>query len=76
MPRYYFDICENHHFVRDDDGQDFADQNAARQEAIETVASIAGEGFARSGSRQVIINVREGGAPFLKVSITLYVEET
>jgi hypothetical protein len=76
MPRFHFDIHENSHFIRDDDGQEFADRNAARQEAIETGASIARDAFVRGGTNHVVIDVREGDAPRLKVSITLDVEET
>jgi hypothetical protein len=76
MPRFHFDIHENSHFIRDDDGQEFADRNAARQEAIETGASIAREAFIKGSTKHIIIDVREGGAPLLKVSITLDVEET
>jgi hypothetical protein len=76
MPRFHFDISEDHHFTRDDEGLEFRDLTAARKEAVETGASIARESFMTGSGDQVVINVREDGAPILKISITLDVEDT
>ena len=76
MPRFHFDISEDNHFTRDDEGQEFADVKAARKEAVETGASIARDSFISGSGEHVVINVREDGAPLLKISITLEVEDT
>jgi hypothetical protein len=76
MPRFHFDISENHHFTRDDEGQEFADVKAARKEAVEIGASIARESFMSGMADHVVIDVRDNHAPLLKISITLDVEDT
>ena len=76
MPRFHFDISEDDHFTRDDDGREFEDVNAARREAVETGASIARDYFIAGKVEHVVINVREEDAPLLKISITLEVEDT
>jgi hypothetical protein len=75
MPRFHFDIRENGHLIPDEDGHEFADEDGARKEAVLTGASIAREAFIAGSARRVVVDVREEGAPFLKVSITLEVEE-
>lgn len=75
MPRFHFDIRENGHLILDEDGHDFADEDGARKEAVLTGASIAREVFIAGGAHRVVVDVREEGTPFLKVSITLEVEE-
>jgi len=76
MPRFHFDIHENGHLIPDDDGREFVDEDDARKEAVLTGASIARDAFVAGSAHRVVIDVREGTAPFLKVSITLEVEET
>lgn len=75
MPRFHFDISEDHHFIPDDEGKEFADADAARKEAVETVASIARDAFISGSADHVMVDVREDHARFLKISITLDVEE-
>ncbi|WP_439374877.1 DUF6894 family protein [Bradyrhizobium sp. DASA03120] len=75
MPRLHFDIHENGRVFPDEDGQDFANENDARKEALMTGASIARDAFVLGSARHVVVDVREAGAPFLKVSIMLDVEE-
>jgi len=75
MPRFHFDIHENGHLMQDEDGRVFADGNDARKEAVLTGASIARDAFTTGSSHRIVVDVREEGAPFLKVSITLEVEE-
>jgi hypothetical protein len=55
MPRFHFHIKDNGRFIQDEEGQVFADKDAVRREALETV--------------------RQGNVPFLKVSISLNVQE-
>jgi uncharacterized protein DUF6894 len=76
MPRFHFDISEDDHFIRDDEGQEFTDVGAARKEAVETGASIARDAFIAGSGDHVVINVRDDEAQLLKISITLDVEDT
>jgi uncharacterized protein with GYD domain len=76
MPRFHFDIQENDHLIRDDEGRDFADATAARKEAVETGASIARDAFMAGSADHVVIDVRKDDASLLKISITLEVEDT
>ena len=76
MPRFHFDIHENGRLIPDENGQELLNGNDARKEAVLTGASIARDVFVSGSARRVVVDVREEGAPFLKVSITLDVEET
>ncbi len=77
MPRFHFDIQEDGHLTRDDEGQEFANAASARQEAVATGAAIARDAFIAGSVDRVIIDVREDetDAPVVKVSIKLDVEE-
>jgi uncharacterized protein DUF6894 len=76
MPRFHFHIEENGNLTADEEGQEFHDGEDVRREAIATGASIARDAFMTGGACRVIVDVREANTPFLKVSITLNVEET
>jgi hypothetical protein len=75
MPRFHFDIHENGYFIPDEDGREFVDGDDARKEAVLTGASIARDAFTTGSAHRIVVDVREEGVPFLKVSITLEVEE-
>ena len=76
MPRFHFHIQENGRIIRDDEGKEFdRDGEAVRKEAVATGASIARDLFMSGSGHRVVVDVREEGAPFLKISITLDVEE-
>jgi hypothetical protein len=75
MPRFHFHIEENGKLIPDEEGQDFSHDEDVRREAIETGASIARDAFISGAAHRVVVDVREENAPFLKVSITLHVEE-
>jgi hypothetical protein len=75
MPRFHFHIKDNGRFIQDEEGQVFADKDAVRREALETGASIARDAFISGNAKEVIVDVRQGNVPFLKVSITLNVQE-
>ena len=51
------------------------DDRAVRREALETGASIARDVFISGTAKKVVIDVRNEDAPFLKISISLVVEE-
>jgi hypothetical protein len=75
MPRFHFHIKENGRLIEDEEGQEFADTNAVRREAMETGASIARDAFVSGSAREVIVEVRQADVRVLKVSISLIVED-
>jgi uncharacterized protein DUF6894 len=75
MPRFRFHIHENGLFIEDEEGQEFDDEGAVRREALETGASIARDVFISGTAKKVVIDVRNEDTPFLKISISLVVEE-
>ena len=40
MPRYYFHVCNGNGFLQDEEGQELADLDAARAEAVRNARSI------------------------------------
>ena len=40
MPLFYLHVCNGNGFVQDEEGQDFADLEAARAEAVKSARSI------------------------------------
>ena len=75
MPRFRFHIHEYGFFIEDEEGQEFDDEGAVRREALETGASIARDVFISGTAKKVVIDVRNEDTPFLKLSISLVVEE-
>jgi hypothetical protein len=75
MPRFHFHIEENGKRITDEEGQEFLDGEEVRKEAIATGTSIARDAFMSGSACRVVVDVREADAPFLRVSITLDVEE-
>ncbi|MGX4805590.1 DUF6894 family protein [Bradyrhizobium guangdongense] len=76
MPRFHFDIHEDSRLITDEDGQNFADMEGARKEAMLTGASIAREAFVAGSAGHVVVDVREDEhAPCLRISIRLEVEK-
>lgn len=74
MPRFHFHIQENDRFIEDEEGQEFDDWDVVRREAVATVASIAKDVFVNGTARRVTLHVNRDGLPFMKVSISLDVE--
>ncbi|MDA9430718.1 DUF6894 family protein [Bradyrhizobium sp. CCBAU 51627] len=76
MPRFHFDIHEDSRLITDEDGQNFANVEGARKEAMLTGASIAREAFVAGSADHVVVDVREDEhEPCLKISIRLEVEK-
>lgn len=66
MPRYYFHT-QNGDRVRDDQGEELADLNAARNEALTVLGEILryrGAAFWTTGSFSVIVTDAKGGVAF------------
>jgi uncharacterized protein DUF6894 len=75
MPRYHFHIRENGRLIKDEEGQEFQDREAVRREAVETGASIARDAFMSGSAKLVVVDVQKEDRIFMKVSISLSVEE-
>jgi hypothetical protein len=75
VPRFHFHIRENGRLIPDEEGQEFLGGADARKEAVATGASIARDAFIAGSACRVVVEVLEEDAPFLRVSITLDVEE-
>jgi hypothetical protein len=75
MPRFHFHVKDNGNYIEDEEGQEFTDTNLVRREAVETGASIARDAFMSGRAQQVIVDVRQGDVPFLKISISLDVQD-
>ena len=75
MSRFHFHIEENGKLIPDEEGQEFSDREDVRKEAVATGASIARDAFISGSAHHIVVDVREEDAPFLKVSITLDIEE-
>jgi uncharacterized protein DUF6894 len=76
MTRFYFHIHEYGFTTKDEDGREFLKEEDARKEALDTGASLARDAFITGSVRQVVIDVREEGMPFLRVSFSLDINES
>ena len=59
MPRYYFDTRDGAGFVRDWEGLEFPDDDAARDEAAKALGCMARDALQRASSRMLSIEVRD-----------------
>ncbi|MBV9564423.1 MAG: hypothetical protein JOY90_28875 [Bradyrhizobium sp.] len=75
MARFHFHIHEDGRRIADEEGQEFDDNAQVRQEAVATGASIARDAFITGSARRVVVDVHRENVPFLKVSISLEVED-
>ncbi|WP_126116725.1 hypothetical protein [Bosea sp. Tri-54] len=71
MQRYFFDVF-NGVFERVDlVGQELADEAAARDLALQTLADIAHEAIPRGGEALITVRVRRDGVPIYSASLAL-----
>jgi hypothetical protein len=68
MARFYFDFHDANGILRDDDGEDLPDAIIARNVALETIGETVKELAYRHDGARVVIEVREGERPILRVS--------
>ena len=75
VPRYFIDIHDGAHLVRDRDGFDLPNLAAARAQAVRIMTRIA-QGFADAPDRQdYVVAVRDAdGLVFLRLRMSLDVE--
>jgi len=75
MPRYFIDLHDGANFVRDTDGFDLADDEAARLKLVRILGRIAQE-FASEPERQDVLAIvrDEAGAGILRARLSLDIE--
>lgn len=75
MPRYFIDLHDGAHFVRDNEGFDLPDTDAAREKLVRIMAKIA-QGFAPVPERQDYLAVvrDENRAVVLRARLSLDIE--
>lgn len=72
MPRYFFDIIDAGRLTRDEFGDDLADDEEARDQAISLVADIAREGLPDGDRHEFIARARnERGETVYEASLAL-----
>ena len=76
MPRYFFHIHDREPLAVDHDGHDFADDAAARREAIRALVPIAAEEVPRDGDQLglAIFVTDASGKPLLSAKIDFQVD--
>lgn len=74
MPRYFFDIDDSV-IIRDDQGQDFPDREAAQTEAFRRAAEYGGDPVNLKGSGVIVVTVRNApDAVVFRVRLVCQVE--
>ena len=68
MARFYFDFHDANGVLRDDDGEDLPDAVIARNVALETIGQTVKDLTYRHDGARVVIEVRDGEGPVLRVS--------
>jgi len=75
MPRYYFDVRGGDKFSVDEEGEELADLQAARDEATLSAVAIGSEILSAS-SLSMSVEVRdERGQQVVKVSLSMRIED-
>jgi hypothetical protein len=71
MPRYYFDVRDGDRFIRDEDGLDYPNIEAARDAATVALAEMAKDALPRAERHHIAIEVRdEAKQPLLIAGLT------
>ena len=74
VPRFYFDIRDGEQFIRDDEGLDYPDIEAARDSATVALAEMAKDALPRAELHHIAIEVRdEAKEPLLMAELTFEV---
>lgn len=61
MPLYFFDLSKNGEWSRDADGTELPDKQTAHRQAIETIASVAGQEIPEGASLKLTVVVSDRG---------------
>jgi hypothetical protein len=71
MPRFYFDVRDGDRFIRDEDGLDYSNIEAARDAATVALAEMAKDALPRAERHHIAIEVRDGAKqPLLIAGLT------
>lgn len=70
MPLYFFDTRDNHDFLEDDVGLEFANLDAVKVEAARALADIARDVIPGSFKRDLAVEVRDELGPVLVARMT------
>jgi hypothetical protein len=71
MSRYFFDTFDDGAWIRDTEGTEFADREAARYEAIKTLPYIALDALPDGPTREFAVEVRdEGGRRLFRAELS------
>ena len=68
MARFYFDFHDANGILRDDDGEELASAIIARNVALESIGETVKDLTFRHSDGRVVIEVRDGEGPVLRVS--------
>jgi hypothetical protein len=68
MARFYFDFYDASGILRDDAGEELPSATIARKEALENVGQAVRDLTYRHSEGCVVIEVRDGEGPILRVS--------
>ena len=68
--RYYFDVRDDFYSAEDEKGEELADVDAARREAVRVATSIAGDVFGADGS-SITVRVRDQVQPLFELRVSL-----
>ena len=72
MPRYYFDVQDGDHFVRDEEGIDCGSRAAVRDAAIGALPGMASDVLPDGDAHDIEVLVRdETGCCVFKASLSL-----
>ena len=71
MARFYFDFHDAGSVLRDDAGEELPSDTIARKEALKTVGQAVMDLTYRHSDGRVVIEVRDGEGPLLRVSAVI-----
>lgn len=76
MPRFFFDTYNGERFLPDESGLEFANLEAAKDEAQKALPEMAREALPDGNYRSFVVSVRdEDGSVVVRMSLSLVVEE-
>ncbi len=70
MALYFFDTCDGEFFVRDYEGQDMPDIEAAKAEAARCLTDFARDVVPRCYGCTLVVQVRDDHRPVLKAQLS------
>jgi hypothetical protein len=71
VPVYYFDIQDGGGMVRDTEGSEHRDLEAARREASDTLTQMGRDQFGSHFDHSISVNIRDGdGKALMRVTLT------